>query len=63
MRNELKQIWKEAWAEYRPLEDIKDIWARAKAEVQAEQHQKAITKLAKQAERTIAQLKKNPYLQ
>jgi len=53
---EIKALWKDAWNEYKVL------WANAKAEVQAKQFQKDINKLAKQAERVIVELKKNPHL-
>jgi uncharacterized membrane-anchored protein YhcB (DUF1043 family) len=55
-KQEFKALWKDTCNEYKVL------WANAKAEVQAKQFQKDINKLAKQAERTIVELKKNPHL-
>jgi hypothetical protein len=52
-KQEIGVIWQDAWEEY------KVIWANAKAEVQFEQHQKAINKLAIQAQLEIDELKVN----
>jgi len=73
MISEIKQIWngyfkdiapelrelKEAWAN--GIDEIHIIWADAKAEVQAEQHQEDIDTLAIQAQLAIDELKQNPY--
>jgi nuclear transport factor 2 (NTF2) superfamily protein len=56
MFNEIKEAYKE----------IKQIWAQAGQEIKAiwvyEWHQVKAERLARQAERTITELKKNPYL-
>jgi uncharacterized coiled-coil DUF342 family protein len=52
-KQEIKALLKQAWSEYKVL------WANAKADVQFEQHQKAINKLAIQAQLEIDELKIN----
>ena len=52
-KQEFKVLWKDAWNEYKVL------WANAKAEVQAEQIQKDINRLAIQAQLEIDELKQN----
>ena len=54
-KDEIKVIWKDAWAEYKVL------WATCKAELEAEQFQKDINSLAIQAQLEIDELKQNPY--
>ena len=52
-KDEIKVIWKDAWAEYKVL------WATCKAELEAEQFQKDINSLAIQAQLEIDELKIN----
>ena len=56
MFNEIKEAYKE----------IRQIWAQAGQEIKAiwvyEWHQVKIERLARQAKRTITELKKDPYL-
>ena len=52
-KDEIKVIWKDAWAEYKVL------WATCKAELEAEQFQKDINRLAIQAQLEIDELKIN----